>query len=145
MPKRLSILLRSFISLFRTRGDLAFENLLLRRQLAVLKDKGVRPRLSPTDRSFWALASKLWPRWRNALYIVKPETVIRWHREGIRRHWARKCRQKGRQRMSGSHDHSRRAALATNRQKVRGLLQQSPHAPFSRKGCAEWPASSISR
>ena len=96
MTKWISILLRSVISLFRTRGDLAFENLLLRQQLAVLKDKDVRPRLSPTDRSFCVLASILWPRWRNALHIVKPETVIRWHRERIRRHWARKCRQKGR-------------------------------------------------
>ena len=57
----------------------------------------------------------------------------------------RACHRHDKKRMSGSHDHSRRAALATNRQKVRGLLQQSPHAPFSRKGCAEWAASSISR
>lgn len=95
MTKWLSILLNSFISLFRTRRDLAFENLLLRQQLAVLKEKGVRPQLSATDRSFWVLVSKLWPRWRNALHIVKPETVIRWHREGFRRHWIRKCRKKG--------------------------------------------------
>jgi hypothetical protein len=38
----------------------------------------------------------LWPRWRDALHIVRPETVIRWHREGFRRHWTRKCRSKGR-------------------------------------------------
>lgn len=96
MTKWLSILLNSFISLIRTRRDLAFENLLLRQQLAVLKEKVVRPQLSATDRSFWALISTLWPRWRDALHIVKPETVIRWHREGFRRHWARKCRKKGR-------------------------------------------------
>ena len=96
MTKWLSILLNSFISLFQTRLDLAFENLLLRQQLAVLKEKGVRPQLSATDRSFWALVSKSWPRWRDALHIVHPETVIRWHREGFRRHWARKCRKKGR-------------------------------------------------
>jgi len=96
MTKWLSILLNSFISLFRTRRDLAFENLLLRQQLAVLKENGVRPQLSATDRSFWVLVSKLWPGWRNALHIVKPATVIRWHREGFRRHWIRKCRKKGR-------------------------------------------------
>lgn len=96
MTKWLLILLHSLVSLFRTRRDLAFENLLLRQQLAVLKEQGVRPQLSQTDRSFWVLVSKLWPKWRDALHIVKPETVIRWHREGFRRHWTRKCRHKGR-------------------------------------------------
>ncbi len=91
-----SILLHSLVSLLRTRRDLAFENLLLRQQLAVLKEKGVRPQLSASDRSFWVLVSKLWPRCRDALHIVKPETVIRWHREGFRRHWTPKCKRKGR-------------------------------------------------
>ncbi len=96
MTKWLSVFLNFFVSLFRTRSDLAFENLLLRQQLAALKEKGARPQLSTTDRFFWVLISKLWSRWRDALYIVKPDTVIRWHREGFRRRWARKCRKKGR-------------------------------------------------
>lgn len=96
MTKWLSILLDSFLSLFQTRRDLAFENLLLRHQLATLKEQGFRPQLSQIDRSFWVIVSRLWPKWRNALHIVKPETVVRWHREGFRRHWARKCRKKGR-------------------------------------------------
>jgi len=96
MIKWLAILLRSLVSVFRTRRDLAFENLLLRQQLAILKEQGARTQLSQTDRSFWVLFSRLWPRWRNALHIVKPEIVIRWHREGFRRHWIRKCRKKGR-------------------------------------------------
>ena len=95
MTKWLSILLNSLTSLVRTRRDLAFENLLLRQQLAVLKEKGVRPQLSTFDRSFWVLVSKVWPSWRDALHIVKPATVIRWHRKGFRRHWTRKCRKKG--------------------------------------------------
>lgn len=96
MAKWLSIFLPSFVSLLRTRRDLAFENLLLRQQLAVLKEKRVRPHLSASDRSFWVLVSKLWPKWRDSLHIVKPETVIRWHRQGFRRHWTRKCMKKGR-------------------------------------------------
>ena len=96
MTEWLSILLNSPTSLFRTRRDLAFENFILRQQLAALTEKGVRPRLSATDRSFWVLVSTVWPRWRNALHIAKPATVIRWHREGFRRHWIRKCRKKGR-------------------------------------------------
>ena len=96
MIKWLSIFLRGFASLFRMHRDLAFENLLLRQQLAVLKNKSARPRLSSADRSFWVLVSRLWPQWRDVLHIVRPETVIRWHRDGFRRHWARKCRRKGR-------------------------------------------------
>ena len=72
MTKWLSILLHFFLALFRTRRDLAFENLLLRQQLAILKEKGARPQLSASDRSFWVLASKLWPRWRDALHLVRP-------------------------------------------------------------------------
>ena len=96
MTKWLLILLHSLVSLFRTRRDLAFENLLLRQQLAVLKEKGNRPQLSQVDRSFWVLVSKIWPRWRDVLHVVRPETVVRWHREGFRRHWTRKCRKRGR-------------------------------------------------
>jgi len=83
MTKWLSIFLRTFASLFRTRRDLAFENLLLRQQLAVLREKGTRPQLSSADRSFWMLVSKLWPNCQGALHIVRPETVIRWQREGF--------------------------------------------------------------
>jgi len=96
MTNWISIFLHSVFSLFRTRCELAFENLLLRQQLAVLKEKGGRPQLSQVDRSFWVFFSKLWPKWRDALRIVKPETVIRWHRQSFRRHWARKCKKKGR-------------------------------------------------
>jgi hypothetical protein len=39
------------------------------------------------DRTFWVALSRLWPRWKTALVVVRPETVIRWHREGFRRHW----------------------------------------------------------
>jgi hypothetical protein len=51
MTKWLSIFLYALISLFRTRRDLAFENLLLRQQLAALKEKGVRSQLTQIDRS----------------------------------------------------------------------------------------------
>lgn len=96
MTKWLSIFSYFLVSLVRSRRDLAFENLLLRQQLAVMKEKGIRPQLSQTDRSFWVLVSKIWPRWRDVLHIVRPETVVRWHREGFRRHWTAKCRKRGR-------------------------------------------------
>ena len=96
MTKWPSIFLHFLFSLIRSRRDLAFENLVLRQQLAVLKEGGARPQLSQTDRSFWVLISRNWPRWRDVLHIVRPETVIRWHREGFRRHWTAKCRKRGR-------------------------------------------------
>lgn len=96
MAKWLSIFIHTVVAVVRTRRDLAFENLLLRQQLAVLKERGVRPQLSQADRSFWVLISMIWPRWRDVLHVVRPETVIRWHREGFRRHWARNCQKVGR-------------------------------------------------
>ena len=45
------------------------------------------PRLTPLDRAFWVALSRFWPRWRDTLVIVKPDTVIRWHRKGFRLYW----------------------------------------------------------
>jgi len=61
--------------------------LALRQQLAIYSQKQRRPRLSPLDRAFWAALSHLWPRWKTALVVVQPETVIRWHRRRFRRYW----------------------------------------------------------
>jgi putative transposase len=62
--------------------------------VAVLKRKRPRPRLNRLDRLFWTTLRQLWPRWSNALVIVKPETVVRWHRAGFRLYWrwrSRRC------------------------------------------------------
>jgi len=96
MTKWLSIFLNSALSAFQTRRDLAFENLVLRQQLVVLKENGARPQLTQADRVFWTLLSRPWPKWRDALHLVRPETVIRWHRQGFRRHWTHKWRKRGR-------------------------------------------------
>lgn len=96
MTKWLSVFLQSAVSAIRSRRDLAFENLLLRQQLAVMKQTQSRPSISQADRQFWAFASRLWPNWRDALLIVKPDTVIRWHGNSFRRYWTRKSRPKGR-------------------------------------------------
>ena len=81
-------------SLFRTRRELALENLALRQQLAVLirTPGGRRLRLGVWDRAFWVILSQGWASRREALAIVEPTTVIRWHREGFRRFWRRKSR-----------------------------------------------------
>ncbi len=70
--------LRTLLSgLFRGFAILAAENLALRHQLTVLRRSVKRPRLSRRDRHLWVLLSRVWPGWRTALLIVKPETVIK--------------------------------------------------------------------
>jgi len=58
---------------FRSRANAPLEVLALRQQLAVLKRKRLRPELSRADRAFWVVLRRLWPRWSDALVIVKPE------------------------------------------------------------------------
>ncbi len=91
-----------FRSLFKSEHDLRIENLALRQQLAVFKDKRPRPTLQNSDRAFWVTLRKAWPRWTNALIIVKADTVTKWHRKGFRLYWRWKSkpRKSGRPRIS---------------------------------------------
>ena len=54
-----------------------------------------RPRLSDLDRGFWVLLRRIWTDWDRVLVIVKPESVVRWHRSGFRRYWTWKSRRSG--------------------------------------------------
>jgi putative transposase len=72
---------------FRSRSDVALEVLALRQQLSVFKRKQPRPALRRFDRLFWVVLGRFWPGWRNALFIVKPATVVSWHRAGFRLYW----------------------------------------------------------
>ena len=67
---------RCLVSVFKTRRELALENLALQQQLAVLRRPVKRSRLSDFDRVFWVLLSRIWRGWRRSLVLVKPETVI---------------------------------------------------------------------
>ena len=80
----------------RVQQDLALENLALRQQLAVLKHRYSRPRLTDGDRVFWLFLSRVWVDWRESLHVVQPETVVRWHRQGFRYYWRWKSRRVGR-------------------------------------------------
>jgi transposase InsO family protein len=72
----------------RSQSELVAENLLLRQQLAVLtRPTRRRLRLHSRDRFFWALALRLWRDWRRHLVLVRPETVLRWHRRGWKLFW----------------------------------------------------------
>src|SRR5437867_3735017 len=56
--------------------------------------RGPRPRLTVMDRSFWVVLSRFWKSWRSSLQMVRPETVVGWHRQGFRRYWAWKSRRR---------------------------------------------------
>jgi hypothetical protein len=65
----------------RTRAALQIEVLALRHQLNVLQRSVKRPKQTAADRFLWARLSRFWTGWRSALVLVKPETVIAWHRK----------------------------------------------------------------
>src|ERR1700680_1571977 len=73
--------------LFHSRHRLLLENLALRQQLAALKRRHPRPRLSAFDKFFWVLARRFWSGWKQTLIVVDPETVVRWHRSGFALYW----------------------------------------------------------
>lgn len=76
------------------RSEILFENIALRHQLGVLARQNKRPRIGRFDRILWVWLSRIWGNWRRALVIVKPETVIGWHRQGWKLYWRWKCRSK---------------------------------------------------
>ena len=80
---------------FRSRVDTSLEVLALRQQVAVLKRKRPRPSLNRLDRLFWTTLRNIWPRWSDVLVIVKPETVVGWHRAGFRLYWRWRSRPRG--------------------------------------------------
>jgi hypothetical protein len=84
----------------KSRSALAAENLFLRKQLALFQERQVRPHLA-TDATRWLLVflGKFF-EWRRALVLVKPETLLRWHRKGFRLGIPTRC---GRLRRAGRH------------------------------------------
>ena len=87
MLRLLRLLAILFTRLFRSRRDLLLENLALRQQLSVFKRKSPQPRLAQSDKFFWVMLRRLWPGWMRVLILVKPETVVRWHRAGFKLYW----------------------------------------------------------
>jgi putative transposase len=83
----ISALLRCSLALFRSHNEQVIVELALRQQLATYARKQTKPKLTPLDRAFWVALSRLWSPWRDTLVIVKPDTVVRWHRKGFRLYW----------------------------------------------------------
>src|SRR4029453_16748029 len=81
----------------RHRAALQLEILALRHQLHVVnRSRPQRLRLTHADRMLWVWLSQVWNEWRAAVVIVKPETVLAWHRRGFRLFWTWKSRRRGR-------------------------------------------------
>ena len=76
----------------RSRDELIAENALLRQQLIVASRSVHRPVFRGHERGLLVLLTRLVPRWRDAMLLVKPETILRWHRNGFRLFWRRKAR-----------------------------------------------------
>ena len=113
----ISTLLRTLISTLASHRTLALENLALRQQIVVLQRSVKRPHLKKSDRLFWALLSRIWTDWAKMLTIVKPETVIRWHRKGFRLYWTWKSRRIGK---------GRPAIASDIRELIRKMSQANP-------------------
>jgi len=91
--QRLLIVLGGLASMFKSPAQLRLENIALRQQLVVLRRSAPkRLRLTSADRIFWVSLRHVWSDWKSALMIVKPETVVTWHRKGFRLFWRWKIR-----------------------------------------------------
>ena len=88
----LSAVVKAARDCVRSRAALQIEVLALRHQLTILQRSVKRPKLTASDRLLWAWLARVWRDWRSALIIVKPETVIAWHRKGFRLFWAWRAR-----------------------------------------------------
>jgi putative transposase len=119
MPLPFLAFLSVLRSSVRSRTALQLENLALRHQINVLRRSiRNRPRLSPGDRLFWVFLSRIWQDWRSTLVIVKPETVVAWHRKGFRLFWTWKVR----------HGQSGRpVVLRETRDLIRKICRQNPY------------------
>ena len=94
MRPSITALLAAIRSSLRTRAQLEAAILALRHQLAVLQQTAPRRlQLSRADRLLWVPLSRVWSRWREAVQIVQPATVVSWHRRLFAWHWHRRSAQ----------------------------------------------------
>jgi putative transposase len=91
-PLNTSLLLGTLADLARGKSELVAENALLRQQLIILRWQSKRPACTKRDRILLVLLAKAVRAWRQALLIVQPETLLRWHRQGFRLFWKQKSK-----------------------------------------------------
>jgi putative transposase len=97
----LSALVSIFAFRVRSRASLELELIALRHQVTVLRrQRPGRLQLSSLDRLLWIWLYRIWPRVIDAMVLVKPTTVVQWHRKGLRAYWRWRSRRPGRPRIS---------------------------------------------
>src|ERR1700730_10378980 len=91
-PATTSLLLGTVADLARNKSELVAENAFLRQQLIILNRKVKRPACTKADRILLVLLAKIVRAWKQALLIVQPETLLRWHRQGFKPYWKYRSR-----------------------------------------------------
>ena len=91
-PLTSSLPLGTLADLGRSKSELIAENALLRQQLIMLKRQVKRPVCTKADRILLVLLARVVRAWKQALLIVQPETLLRWHREAFRLYWKHKSK-----------------------------------------------------
>ncbi len=91
-PGPTSLLLGTLTDLSRSKSELVAENALLRQQLIILRRHAKRPACTRTDRMLLVLLARMVRTWKQALFIVQPETLLRWHRQGFKLLWKYKSK-----------------------------------------------------
>jgi putative transposase len=86
-PPRHSLVLGSAADVIRSKAQLVAENALLRHQLIVLHRQAKKPTITQADRLWLVLLASRLQQWKEALLILQPETLLRWHRQGFRLLW----------------------------------------------------------
>ncbi len=86
-PDTTSLLLATLTDLARSKSELVAENALLRQQVIILRRQVKRPACTKTDRMLLVLLARIVRTWKQALFIVQPETLLRWHRQGFKLYW----------------------------------------------------------
>jgi hypothetical protein len=95
-PPTESLVVGGLVDATRSKRDLIAENAFLRQQLIVLKRQTPRPAMTPKDHGLLVFLAGKARRWKDALLVVKPDTLTKWHREGFRIYRRRKSMQQAR-------------------------------------------------
>jgi hypothetical protein len=123
---------------FRSAEANEIEILVLRHELAVLRRQHPRPRMHPKDRALLAVLSRLLPRARWSVFLVQPETLLRWHRRMVARRWTYPSKSKGRPPIS---EQVQQLVVRLARENPRWGYQRI-HGELLRLGWRVWPARS---
>src|SRR5436309_6584696 len=163
MLEYLLLLLSLLGSAVRDREALVAENLLLRHQLTVLtRPTRKRPRLRSRDKQFWVVLRALRRDWRRHLVVVRPESVIRWHRQAWRLFWRWRSRGPiGRPRLSAQvreliatmaqenprwgseriHGELLKLGLVVSKRSIQRYRRRGPASPSSQTCARSWPTT----